>query len=128
MQEEWSNTEFWGYQISNLGNVRSVDRFQTNSDGKTYHYKAKHLKPVVGKGRNGDGYMIVNLRKPRGVPVAQYDVNNELINTFVSVAEAARQTGIGIGNISHCINNRAFTAGGYKWKKLSSQSTIENIK
>jgi hypothetical protein len=42
---------------------------------------------------------------------------NEIINTFVSIRDAARALGLtGDGNISNCCNGKAKTGRGYKWK------------
>lgn len=59
MQEVWKDIErFFGwYQVSNLGNVRSVDRFFVRDDGKPYTLKGKLLKQLTVK----NGYKKVNL-------------------------------------------------------------------
>lgn len=52
MQEISNENEIWKdivgfeglYQVSNFGNVRSVTRLITRSDGKTYLKKGKQLK------------------------------------------------------------------------------------
>lgn len=48
--------------------------------------------------------------------VQQYSKNGELLNEYISVAEASRKTKIGKNNISNCIYNFSKTAGGYIWK------------
>lgn len=47
MNEEWRFVKETGnaYQVSNLGNVRSVDRVKTFKNGRTQAYKGKLLKP-----------------------------------------------------------------------------------
>lgn len=45
------------YEVSNKGNVRSVDRIVYFSDGRKYFKKGKVLKPI----RNSDGYLQVQL-------------------------------------------------------------------
>lgn len=52
MKEIWKDTKFNGYQVSNYGRVKSKDKYQTNSNGKTYHYKEHIMKQSIGKGRN----------------------------------------------------------------------------
>ena len=59
-----------------------------------------------------------HLRHPRKCDIARFDLNGNFIDVFKSVSEASRQTGIGRGTISHCINQRTYTAGGYIWKKI----------
>lgn len=46
------------YQVSNFGNVRSVTRFITRSDGKTYLKKRKQLKSFVTN--KGYEYVMLN--------------------------------------------------------------------
>lgn len=48
--------------------------------------------------------------------INQYDINNNLISNFSSIAEAARITGIGKCNILGVLKGRHKTAGGYLWK------------
>lgn len=57
--EIWKDIEGYegAYQISNLGNVRSLDRMITTSDGRTYKQPGKGLTPVENKW----GYLYVNL-------------------------------------------------------------------
>lgn len=47
--------------------------------------------------------------------VVQCDKNNNKINTFNSISDASRQTGIAIASISCVCNSKRKTAGGYVW-------------
>lgn len=48
--------------------------------------------------------------------VEQYSLEGELINSFVSIGEASRQTGIDRGSISKACTGKLKTAGKYKWR------------
>ena len=52
----------------------------------------------------------------RSIPVSQYDLQGNLINTYKSAREAGRQTGITQGSISYCVKGKRKIAGGYMWK------------
>lgn len=47
--------------------------------------------------------------------VVQLDKNKNEINTFESISDASRKTGITITSISYVCNNKRKTAGGYIW-------------
>ena len=50
--------DFTGYfEVSNLGNVRSVDRKITYSDGRVYFYKSQ----TIAQQKINSGYLVVNL-------------------------------------------------------------------
>ncbi|TCW59060.1 HNH endonuclease [Bacillus thuringiensis] len=54
--------------------------------------------------------------------VAQYSLDNILLDTFESVREASRSLGRGVNvasSISACCNGKRKTAYGYKWKHIS---------
>jgi group I intron endonuclease len=53
-----------------------------------------------------------------GVKIAQYDSENILLQTFISIKEAGRQTNISYKSISSVINGRTKTAGGFIWEKI----------
>ena len=69
------------YQVSNLGNVRSLDRtvIQKNAFGnmKEHNYKGKNLKLFEDK----DGYLRVNLKKDK--TIKQYGVHILVANEFI---------------------------------------------
>ena len=83
MKEIWKDiSNYEGlYQVSNLGNVRSLDRtiIQKNAFGnmKEHNYKGKNLKLIEDK----DGYLRVNLKK--GKNIKQYGVHILVANEFV---------------------------------------------
>ena len=47
--------------------------------------------------------------------VLQKDINGNILNKYNSLSSASRKTGINLGNISSCCNNRVRTAGGFVW-------------
>ena len=53
--------------------------------------------------------------KKKSKPVIQYGLDFVEIQRFDSTKQAARETGVGSGNISKCCNGRTKTAGGYIW-------------
>lgn len=52
--------------------------------------------------------------------IEQRTIYGELVNTYKSLGEAARQSGISGGNICECCQQKKghYTAGGYKWNYL----------
>ena len=51
-----------------------------------------------------------------GRKVNQYDLENNLIKTFNSISEAAKETNIDNSTIGKCCNKRYKTSGGFVWK------------
>lgn len=54
--------------------------------------------------------------------VSQYSLSGEYINSFYSLAEAARRTKVNRSNISACCIGTKVTAGGYQWSKERTSS------
>ncbi len=48
--------------------------------------------------------------------VQQLDMQKQLLNTFVSISEAARKTDVKNSNISGCCNGKQDRAGGFIWR------------
>jgi len=48
--------------------------------------------------------------------VEKYSMNNEFIESYKSINEAAIKTGISKGNISLCCRGNRLSVGGFKWK------------
>lgn len=59
--EEWRDIKGYEglYQVSNIGNVRSIAHIAVYTDGRVGHYKGKTLTPSNG----GNGYKYVHLSK-----------------------------------------------------------------
>jgi AraC-like DNA-binding protein len=55
------------------------------------------------------------------VNIEQVDFEGNIIETFISVAEAHRKTGI--NNISTVLNGKQKSAGGFLWRKCSTNNT-----
>lgn len=51
--------------------------------------------------------------------ILQLDLNDNVINTFGSIAEASRNTGFVRTTINACVNGKIKISKGYKWKEVS---------
>jgi hypothetical protein len=183
MDEIWKDIKgLNGYQVSTLGNVRSIDRNIIGINGFPQKRKGKILSQSI----INSGYLIVSFKvnsktyrrlvhrlvaeafipnnknypqvnhkdecrtnnnvnnlewctskyncnygnikirsklshinhKKLSKKVLMIDENDNIINSFPSIKEAERVTGIKNYNISRCCHRRKYylTAGGYKWK------------
>ena len=54
-------------------------------------------------------------------PVAQYTLNGDLMATYISLAEAERQTNIHKSSIRYCCIGKRKTAGSYHWRYYDEQ-------
>lgn len=200
MVEEWKDISGYEgyYQVSNLGNVKSLDRTILQNNGVTINPKGKQLKqhlnhkgyPEVNLTRGGKakGFRIHRLvaiafipntdNKPEvnhinciktdnsvdnlewvtGVEnirhafqnglidrtkmdiktkleVEKYCLSGELIETYESVAEAARKNNICHASVSYCCHGKRFRRGkfvnvnsvkGFKYKFKKSVTLNEN--
>ena len=87
----------------------------TQSYNIKYSYNQKRSKsPKYWKGKLGINHC-------RAKQVNQYDLNFKYINTYGSIGEAERITGISHGNIISCCKGNYKTAGGYIWRYKEEQ-------
>ena len=103
MKEIWKDIKGYEglYQVSNLGNVRSMDRI--TRDGRKIKGKFDSIKEKTSK------------------PINQYDMNGKFIKRFKSLSDVPFK---GKGNISQCANNKKESSYGYKWKYDNNKYTL----
>ena len=53
--------------------------------------------------------------------IHQMTLNNEVIMTYASMADAARAINVSIGSISSCVNGKCKTIKGFKWEKVKKE-------
>lgn len=93
--------------------------------GKTHSDELKQRWQISRKGvvpwnkgvtlENKESHAMVLFNKAKSIRVYQYDLNNNFINSYDSLNEAFHKTGIGKGNISHCLKGNRKSSGGYLW-------------
>lgn len=86
--------------------------------GKKDSEETKQKKSQSAKGRvkTAEWRQNISNSHPTKKVVEQYSLGGAKINEYISINEAARQTGIRVGDISACCNSKQKTAFGYIWK------------
>lgn len=79
--------------------------------------REKLRKAMIGKQPSGAD-------NKRSVQVSQYDKHGNLIAIFGSIREAERKTGINFAAIQRCCSGKAYTAGGFVFRRDSTANTI----
>lgn len=94
------------------------EKISKSHQGKTASKATKEKMSVsaTGKSKTLEHKLKISKNHPTKKPVLQYDLQNNLLNEFESINEAARQTVGRVGDISACCNHKQKTAYGFIWK------------
>jgi hypothetical protein len=104
------NTLKEAYNILKISHIRSCCEKERQTAGG-YMFKYKKECTFLEK---SDAPVYKNHRGK----VAQYDLNGNLIQIFLSQIDASRKTGISCRNISNCCNGWTKTAKGFVWENI----------
>lgn len=91
--------------------------------GRVGHKHSEETKQKIGKASKSRKVSEETKMKRRETAynkksVAQYDIDNNFINTYISMNEASHITGVPASNIGKCISGERKHAGGYIWKHI----------
>lgn len=104
--EEWKD-DFVAFRdwslLHGYTNNLTIDRIN-NKD----NYTPNNCQWIMGSENAGKD-------KPKK-PVNQYDLDGDLLNTYISIREAERETGVGNQNIGKVCQYKRKSAGGYLWR------------
>jgi len=90
--------------------VNHIDENKLNND-------LSNLEWCTAKENARHGTRIKRIAEKRSIEVVQLDLNDNVLNTFESMVQAERETGIDASSITKCCKGKRKSAGGYKWRK-----------
>jgi group I intron endonuclease len=122
-----SNNTKQKLSLSKMGNSNRLNTTHTEITkqkmsmshmGKKDSEETKLKKSLSAKGRikTSEWRQNISNSHPTKKPVEQYNIDGLKLNEYISINEASRQTGIRVGDISACCNNKQKTTFGYIWK------------
>lgn len=81
MTTEWRDVQGFNghYQVSDDGQVRSVDRYVVRGDGRRVHVASRILRPATDR----QGYLVVGLRRPTDHYPSMRKVHRLVLESFV---------------------------------------------
>ena len=98
----------WATAKENVQHAVKNHRFDNMAKINSERFKNNPIFLMSG------GYKKTN--KKRRKKVNQYDKNNNFLNTYESITEASKRTGILIVTISYACNGKRKYGGGYIWR------------
>lgn len=98
-----------------IPNPHKYNQVNHKDENKSNNH-VNNLEWCNAKYNSNYGTGIERRKKPNKVSVCQYSRSGLLINTFSSLSDAERETGIVLANISSVCKGKRNTAGGYIWK------------
>lgn len=115
--EVWKDVkEYEGlYQVSNLGQIRSLDRYVIRKDGVRQFKKGKIIKPI----ENSDGYYQLKLCK---------NGKSHTKRVHIIVAEHFLEKPIDYKNTQYEVNHKDFNRKNNSFDNLEYLTHIENIR
>jgi group I intron endonuclease len=106
--------------IGKLKKPETLEKLRQANLGKKLSIEtiSKMLKSRQGYKTSQETRYNIGIGQPTTIKVNQLDKKTgELLDTYYSLGEASRKTGIKTGNISMCLSGKTKSAGGYKWEK-----------
>lgn len=108
MKEIWKDIEgYAGYQISSLGNIRSIDRYVASKNGSKRLLKGQYIPPII-RGEGDDVTYIAVLRKMVSKRIAHSESSlHQLLSTTQKIIKM-----YGILTAINIITRQAISSGG----------------
>lgn len=100
----------------NLKEINHKDENKQNNNISNLEWCSRKYNVNYGEANKKRRYKLLN---KRGKKIAQYDKKGNLLNMFLSLSQATRDTKVNKAHISECCNKYRKTAGGYKWECIN---------
>ena len=113
-------------KISQTSKQKYIDNPQLKkemSERQKNIMSSQEVRNKIKEGYNNSD-IFINLKREKGkrgfakIKVMKYDLYNNYINTYESIADAAKSNNIDYRTISKNINGKLKTGGGFIWKKI----------
>lgn len=98
--------------LENKNNYSQIN----HKDENKLNNKVENLEWCTQKYNNSYGNRLNKIREKKEKPIAQFDLNNNLINVFNSAKTASLETGTLRSKICLCCKGKRNKTNGFRWK------------
>ena len=100
----------------NLGNILSNETKLKISKALIGIKRSKKVRENIAKGKLGNKNPMFGKIPPNALKLEQYDLKDNLLNTFETMRDASEKTGVPISTIGNIIHGRTKKPRNYIWK------------